>query len=81
MKKVTQTSSRKADHIRINLEEEVSSSLTTGLEKYFFIHEALPEINLSDIKISQTLFGKTFAAPIIISSMMIGAANVFPKRV
>ena len=69
MKKVTKTSSRKADHIRINLEEEVSSKLSTGLERYFFIHEALPEINLSDITISQGLFGKTLESPIIISSM------------
>ena len=69
MKKVTKTSSRKADHIRINLEEEVSSKLTTGLERYYFIHEALPEINLTDITISQPLFGKTLGSPIIISSM------------
>jgi len=69
MKKVTKTSSRKADHIRINLEEEVSSRLTTGLEKYFFIHEALPEINLSDITVSQPLFNKILTSPIIISSM------------
>jgi isopentenyl-diphosphate delta-isomerase len=69
MKKVTKTSSRKADHIRINLEEEVSSRLTTGLERYAFVHEALPEINLSDITISQPLFGKTLHSPLIISSM------------
>jgi isopentenyl-diphosphate delta-isomerase len=69
MKKVTKTSSRKADHIRINLEEEVSSRLTTGLERYSFVHEALPEINLSDITISQPLFGKTLHSPLIISSM------------
>ena len=69
MKKVTKTSSRKADHIRINLEEEVSSKLSNGLERYFFIHEALPEINLSDITISQELFNKTLESPLIISSM------------
>jgi isopentenyl-diphosphate delta-isomerase len=69
MKKVTNTSSRKADHIKINLEEEVSSSLTTGLERYYFIHEALPNINLTDISISQKLFGKSLQLPIIISSM------------
>lgn len=69
MKKVTKTSSRKADHIKINLEKEVSSSLSTGLERYYFIHEALPNINLSDISISQKLFGKSLHLPIIISSM------------
>jgi len=69
MKKVTNTSSRKADHIKINLEREVSSSLSTGLERYYFMHEALPDINLSDISISQKLFGKNLNFPIIISSM------------
>lgn len=69
MKKVTKTSTRKADHIRINLEEEVSSGLTTGLENYYFSHEALPEINLPEINLSQDLFGKQLNSPIIISSM------------
>ena len=36
MAKVTPTSSRKSDHIRINLEEPVSSGLSTGLEDYYF---------------------------------------------
>jgi len=69
MRKVTKTSSRKADHIRINLEEEVSSHLTTGLENYHFVHEALPDFNLSEINLSQELFGKILQSPIIISSM------------
>ena len=47
MKKVTLSSSRKADHIRINLEKDVQSGLTTGLEKYRFIHQALPELDAS----------------------------------
>jgi isopentenyl-diphosphate delta-isomerase len=61
--------SRKADHIRINLEEDVSSSSSTGLENYYFINEALPEINLSSVDTSLNLFGKKLKAPILISSM------------
>ena len=52
MPKVTPTSSRKADHIRINLEEDVRSGLTNGLERYHFIHQALPEINLKDVDLT-----------------------------
>ena len=48
MKKVAPIDERKADHIRINLDEDVRSGITTGLEKYRFTHEALPEISLSD---------------------------------
>lgn len=68
-------SSRKADHIRINLEEDVDSSLSTGLENYRFIHQALPEMDLEDVDLSQRLFGKTVRAPILISSMTGGTAE------
>lgn len=69
MKKVTQTSDRKSDHIRINLEEDVQSGLTTGLERFRFIHQALPELDLSEVDITQSLFGRQVKAPILISSM------------
>ncbi len=69
MKKVTPISERKSDHIRINLENDVRSGVTTGLEKYRFIHRALPEINLEDVDLSLEIFGKRLQAPILISSM------------
>ncbi len=65
---------RKADHIRINLEEDVSfPSLTTGLENYRFVHQALPEMNLGDVETETVLFGKRLGAPILVSSMTGGA--------
>jgi isopentenyl-diphosphate delta-isomerase len=69
MTKVTPTSSRKSDHIRINLEEDVRSGLTTGLEHYRFIHQALPELDLDEVDLSVQFFGKSLAAPLLISSM------------
>jgi isopentenyl-diphosphate Delta-isomerase len=73
MSKVTDTpttETRKADHIRINLEKDVQfPRLTTGLERYRFLHQALPEFNLEDVDTSVALFGKMLAAPIVISSM------------
>lgn len=64
------TERRKADHIRINLEENVQfPRLTTGLEKYRFVHEALPELNLADVSTALELFGKPLSAPLLISSM------------
>ncbi len=61
---------RKAEHIRINLEENVQfPHLTTGLERYRFMHQALPEIDLKDVDCSLSLFGKMLSAPIVISSM------------
>jgi len=69
MTEVTGTASRKADHIRINLEEDVRSGLTTGLERLRFTHQALPERSLADVDSSVTWFGKRLSAPLLISSM------------
>ena len=60
---------RKNDHIRINLTEDVQSSISTGLEKYQFIHNAIPELDLGSISLEQNVFQKTLNAPILISSM------------
>ncbi|GAB4510684.1 MAG: type 2 isopentenyl-diphosphate Delta-isomerase [Anaerolineae bacterium] len=69
------TESRKAEHIRINLEENVQfPRLTTGLENYRFMHQALPELDLAQIDTRVTLFGKTLSAPVLISSMTGGTS-------
>jgi len=69
MTKVAPIEQRKADHIKINLEKDVRSALTTGLENYHFTHEALPELDLERVDTSLKLFDKELAAPILISSM------------
>ena len=69
MPKVTPIGSRKSDHIRINLEEDVRSGLTTGLERYRFVHQALPELDLKDVGLGLTIFGKRLNSPLLISSM------------
>ncbi len=69
MEKVTPIGTRKADHIRINLEEDVRSGLTTGLEHYRLIHQALPELDLEQVDLGLDLFGKRLRAPLLISSM------------
>ncbi|HZJ22355.1 MAG TPA: type 2 isopentenyl-diphosphate Delta-isomerase, partial [Anaerolineales bacterium] len=75
MSKVAPIHQRKADHIKINLEKDVRSALTTGLENYHFIHEALPELDLERIDTSLGLFSKRLAAPILISSMTGGTSE------
>ena len=70
------TEKRKADHIRINLEEDVFfKKLTSGLENYFFMHQALPEINLAEVDTSLELWGKRLQRPLLISSMTGGTAE------
>ena len=75
MSKVAPIDQRKADHIKINLEKDVRSALTTGLEKYHFVHEALPELDLKEIDTILSLFGKQLSAPILISSRTGGTAD------
>ena len=70
------TEKRKADHIRINLEEDVFfKKLTSGLEKYFFMHQATPEIDLAEVDTSLELLGKPLQRPLLISSMTGGTAE------
>ncbi len=67
---------RKADHIRINLEENVQfPALTTGLEHFHFVHEALPELALDEVDTRVHLFNKWVNAPILVSSMTGGTVE------
>jgi isopentenyl-diphosphate delta-isomerase len=61
---------RKADHIRINLEEDVQfPGLTNGFEGYRLIHQALPELNLTEVETGVAFLGKRLQVPLLISSM------------
>lgn len=65
-----ETQRRKADHIRVCLEQDVQcSQTTTGLENYRFQHCCLPELDWADLDISSTFLGKSLGAPLLISSM------------
>lgn len=69
-REVSTTGGRKLDHIRINLEDDVSAKgVTTGLERYRFAHCALPELNLDEIDTGTTFLGHTLRLPLLISSM------------
>ncbi len=72
----TLVSNRKVEHLRINLEENVQFfDVSTGLEKYRFIHQALPELDLDAIDPSLKLFNKKLRAPLLVSSMTGGASE------
>jgi isopentenyl-diphosphate delta-isomerase len=65
----TTTERRKAEHLRITLDEDVASALTTGFERYRFLHQALPACDLASIDTRQTFLGKSLRLPLLISSM------------
>jgi isopentenyl-diphosphate Delta-isomerase len=69
----TSVASRKADHVRINLEEDVAAKgISSGFDDYYFLHCALPELNLDDVDPSTELFGRRLSAPLLISCMIGG---------
>jgi isopentenyl-diphosphate delta-isomerase len=69
-KALTKTQKRKKEHLEICLDtESVTSGSGTGLDRYRFIHNALPELDLDEIDLSTTFLGKKLRAPILISSM------------
>ena len=67
--RVGETRARKDAHLRINLAGEVTGEVSAGFEKYRFEHLALPEIDLSDVSLSTSLFGRPMRAPILVSCM------------
>jgi isopentenyl-diphosphate Delta-isomerase len=60
---------RKSDHLRITLDKDVQSRAENGLDRYYFEHNALPEINLAQVDLASTFLGVPLAAPLLISSM------------
>jgi isopentenyl-diphosphate Delta-isomerase len=67
---MSNTQTRKADHIRICLEENVQfETNTNGLERYRFTHCCLPELDYSEVSLSTQFLGKSLGAPLLISSM------------
>jgi isopentenyl-diphosphate delta-isomerase len=67
--RTSRTALRKAEHLRINLEENVQSGLTTGLQDWRFVPRALPDRDLAEVSTETRLFGGAMGAPLLISCM------------
>jgi isopentenyl-diphosphate delta-isomerase len=64
------TEKRKAEHIRICLQEKAQAkTVTAGFENVRFIHRALPEVNRKDINLSTSFLNHNFSAPLIVGAM------------
>jgi isopentenyl-diphosphate Delta-isomerase len=64
------TASRKAEHIRINLERDVGAKgVSAGFDDYAFVHQALPDLDFSSVDPATELFGHRLGAPLLISCM------------
>ncbi len=69
-KALSKTQKRKKEHLEICLDTaSVSGTSGTGLDRYRFVHDALPELDLDEIDLGTTFLGKPLKAPLLISSM------------
>ncbi len=74
--KTVRTSSRKQQHVEITVTKDVShKNKTAGFERWDFVHNALPEINYSEINTTTQFLGKHLSFPLIVASMTGGYAE------
>lgn len=65
--------SRKTSHLDLCLAEDVEHRSSALLDEVRLLHDALPELALEDVELATPLFGRTLAAPLLISGMTGGA--------
>ncbi len=63
------TAKRKSSHVDLVLNKNINYLKSTGLEKYEFVHNALPEIDFAEIDTGTKFLSHKFSAPIVVSSM------------
>lgn len=69
-KSLSATQQRKKEHLELCLNaEEIAGAYGTGLDRYSFLHNALPEVDIAEIDLSTTFLGKPLQAPLLVSSM------------
>jgi isopentenyl-diphosphate Delta-isomerase len=67
-KRISLTSSRKLDHLRICLENSIERGFT-GFEDVRLVHNALPECNMDLIETRTRFLGHWFESPLFIAAM------------
>ncbi|MDZ7680311.1 MAG: type 2 isopentenyl-diphosphate Delta-isomerase [Fodinibius sp.] len=60
---------RKRDHVELTTSGQMDYQFSTGFEDYTLIHNALPEVDVSEVSTEAKLLGRTFSFPLFISSM------------
>lgn len=67
--------SRKQDHIRIALDPRTQATGLSGLERVRLTHEALPDLDFSEINLSKNIFDLELKTPMFVSSMTAGNSS------
>jgi isopentenyl-diphosphate Delta-isomerase len=64
--------SRKADHLRLALDSSMEATGEAGFADVRLQHEAMPELNFSELSLATRFFDYAAASPLFISSMTAG---------
>src|SRR5579862_2613305 len=73
---VNEVRQRKAEHVTVALNNDISAPQSASWADIHLIHQALPEVNLDDIDLATPFLGKTLRYPIFISSLTGGHPDV-----
>ncbi len=65
---------RKLEHIELALEQRMQLE-SRFFDRFSFVHEALPEVDLVEIDVSADFVGKSLAAPLLVSCMTGGTGS------
>lgn len=60
---------RKKEHVELTASGTMNYEQSTGFDSIYFRHNALPEVNFSELNTEASLLGRTFSFPLFISSM------------
>lgn len=73
---MSNTPSRKKDHVDLCVNEQVSfRGKSNGLERWEFVHNALPELDIDDIDPSTEFLGSRLSFPLLVTGMTGGYAD------
>lgn len=75
---MTDIRDRKKDHVELTITDGTQYDIHTGFDRFYFNHNALPEIDYNNVSTDAQLLGRTFDFPLFISSMTGGYADAGP---
>src|SRR5437762_3467249 len=67
-----QFASRKREHIRLALDSAYQAKGLTGLDGIRLVHEALPELDFSEVCLDSVCLGRPAATPFFVAGMTAG---------
>jgi isopentenyl-diphosphate delta-isomerase len=74
---IAQFEGRKREHIQLALDPANQASQVSGLDRVQLIHEALPELDLQDVRLDSQCLGRSAKTPFYVAGMTAGHADAF----